>query len=60
MDYQIRPLSLNPATLKGLSEPLIQSHHENNYSGAVKRLNAIRSSWLPWRGTAPRCFSSTA
>lgn len=43
MDYQVRPLSLNPATLNGLSETLIQSHHENNYSGAVKRLNAIRS-----------------
>jgi Fe-Mn family superoxide dismutase len=43
MDYQIRPLSVNPATLNGLSETLIKSHHENNYSGAVKRLNAIRS-----------------
>ncbi len=43
MDYQIQPLKLNPAALNGLSERLITSHHENNYSGAVKRLNAIRS-----------------
>jgi Fe-Mn family superoxide dismutase len=27
--------------VKGLSEKLLQSHWENNYSGAVKRLNAI-------------------
>lgn len=43
MDYQVQPLTLNPATLHGLSATLIQSHHENNYTGAVKRLNAIRS-----------------
>ena len=27
--------------LKGLSEKLVVSHYENNYGGAVKRLNAI-------------------
>jgi superoxide dismutase len=43
MNYQIRPLTLNPDQLSGLSNRLITSHHENNYSGAVKRLNAIRS-----------------
>lgn len=41
MAYQIKPLSCDPAKLKCLSEKLIVSHHENNYSGAVKRLNAI-------------------
>lgn len=41
MSYEIKPLSCDPAKLKGLSEKLIVSHHENNYSGAVKRLNAI-------------------
>ncbi len=41
MTYEIKPLSCNPAQLKGLSEKLIVSHYENNYSGAVKRLNAI-------------------
>ena len=41
MTYQIKPLRCNPAKLKGLSEKLIVSHYENNYGGAVKRLNAI-------------------
>jgi superoxide dismutase, Fe-Mn family len=43
MNYQISPLTLNLDQLSGLSNRLITSHHENNYSGAVKRLNAIRS-----------------
>lgn len=29
--------------LRGLSEKLLASHHQNNYGGAVKRLNAIRA-----------------
>jgi Fe-Mn family superoxide dismutase len=37
----MKPLSCDPAKLKGLSEKLIFSHYENNYGGAVKRLNAI-------------------
>jgi Fe-Mn family superoxide dismutase len=37
----MKPLSCNPARLKGLSEKLIISHYENNYGGAVKRLNSI-------------------
>ena len=41
MTYEMKPLSCNPAQLKGLSEKLIVSHYENNYGGAVKRLNAI-------------------
>lgn len=41
MTYEIKTLSCNPAKLKGLSERLIVSHYENNYGGAVKRLNAI-------------------
>jgi Fe-Mn family superoxide dismutase len=41
MPYEIKTLSCNPAKLKGLSEKLIVSHYENNYGGAVKRLNAI-------------------
>ena len=41
MTYELKPLSCNPAKLKGLSEKLIVSHYENNYGGAVKRLNAI-------------------
>lgn len=41
MSYETKPLSFDLAKLSGLSEKLILSHHENNYGGAVKRLNAI-------------------
>jgi superoxide dismutase, Fe-Mn family len=41
MPYEIRPLPFDPKHLDGLSERLIVSHYENNYGGAVKRLNAI-------------------
>lgn len=39
--HQPKPLSFDPAKLKGLSEKLIRSHHENNYGGAVKALNVV-------------------
>ena len=39
----ILPLPFDPAKLRGLSERLLQSHHQNNYGGAVKRLYAIRA-----------------
>ncbi len=42
MDLQLRPLMLDLDRLDGLSPRLLASHHENNYAGAVKRLNAIR------------------
>jgi superoxide dismutase, Fe-Mn family len=41
MTYTVKPLSCEPTKLKGLSEKLILSHWENNYGGAVRRLNAI-------------------
>jgi superoxide dismutase, Fe-Mn family len=41
MAYQMKPLACDPSRLKGLSEKLITSHYQNNYGGAVKRLNAI-------------------
>jgi len=41
MTYSMKPLSCDAKKLKGLSEKLIVSHYENNYGGAVKRLNAI-------------------
>jgi Fe-Mn family superoxide dismutase len=37
----MKPLACDPARIKGMSERLIVSHYENNYGGAVKRLNAI-------------------
>ena len=42
MDLVPQPLAFSAASLQGLSERLIASHHQNNYTGAVKRLNAIR------------------
>lgn len=42
MTLEILPLPIDPSRLNGLSERLIVSHYENNYSGAVKRLNALR------------------
>ena len=41
MPYAMKPLSCDPAHIKGMSERLIVSHYENNYGGAVKRLNVI-------------------
>src|SRR5262245_21002091 len=41
MPYSMKPLSCDPARIKGMSERLIISHYENNYGGAVKRLNLI-------------------
>jgi len=35
MTYQIKPLSCDPAKIKGMSERLIVGHYENNYGGAV-------------------------
>jgi len=43
MDWQPRPLRLDPADLNGLSKNLIVSHHTNNYAGAIRRLGAIRT-----------------
>ena len=41
-EHAIKPLPFDPGKLKGLSEKLLTSHHQNNYSGAVKRLNLIQ------------------
>lgn len=40
-NYAIKPLPFDPKSIKGLSEKIIVSHHDNNYAGAVRRLNAI-------------------
>ncbi|HUG21758.1 Fe-Mn family superoxide dismutase [Piscinibacter sp.] len=43
MDARLQDLPFDPAALRRLSPGLITSHHQNNYAGAVKRLNAIRA-----------------
>jgi Fe-Mn family superoxide dismutase len=41
MRYQLKQIYCRPWTLSGLSLKLIESHYENNYGGALRRLNAI-------------------
>jgi superoxide dismutase, Fe-Mn family len=41
MTYVVKPLSCDPNRIRGMSERMIVSHYENNYGGAVKRLNLI-------------------
>jgi Fe-Mn family superoxide dismutase len=50
---KIRPLLLKPQWMNGLTERLLVSHYENNYGGALRRLNAIRTrlSTLDWART---------
>jgi len=49
----VRPLLLKPQWMNGLSERLLVSHYENNYGGALRRLNAIRArlAALDWART---------
>lgn len=39
--HQPKPLPFAATKLAGMSEKLIRSHHENNYTGAVKALNLV-------------------
>ncbi len=41
MKYQLAPLFCRPWALNGISPRLIESHYENNYGGALNRLNAL-------------------
>src|SRR3954466_14360253 len=51
----IRPFLLKPQWMNGLSERLLVSHYENNYGGALRRLNAIRArlAITAWAQTQP-------
>lgn len=40
-NHQSIALPFAPGSLRGLSERLIRSHHENNYGGAVRNLNRV-------------------
>ena len=54
MNAHPQALSFDTDALTGLSARLLHSHHQNNYGGAVKRLNAIREqlAGIPF-GTTP-------
>jgi Fe-Mn family superoxide dismutase len=51
--YQLTPIHCRPWTLNALSFKLIESHYENNYGGALRRLNAIteKLETLDWANT---------
>jgi superoxide dismutase, Fe-Mn family len=50
-----QPLTFNPERIPGLSAKLLTSHHDNNYAGAVKRLNSIEEQLvkLDFANTSP-------
>ncbi len=41
--HAVAPLPFASSKLKGISERLITSHHDNNYAGAVKNLNKVEA-----------------
>jgi Fe-Mn family superoxide dismutase len=41
MRYRLKQIHCRPWLLLGLSQKLLESHYENNYGGALRRLNAI-------------------
>src|SRR6195256_5101363 len=53
MRYKLKPFQCRPWTLSYLSVKLIESHYENNYGGALRRLNAITEKLesLDWANT---------
>ncbi|MFO1288500.1 MAG: hypothetical protein U1F49_19505 [Rubrivivax sp.] len=60
MDAIAQDLPFDAATLRGLSDKLLASHHRNNYGGAVKRLNAIRAELAGTSFAGVRSIGSTA
>ena len=43
MTIHVKPLLFKPHRLNGMSDKLLISHYENNYGGALRRLNAIQA-----------------
>jgi Fe-Mn family superoxide dismutase len=60
MRYQLTPIPTRPWLLNGLSLRLIESHYENHYGGALRRLNAIteRLESLDFAATPPYVVAS--
>ncbi len=51
--HEMAPLPFDPKRLRGLSERLIVSHHENNYGGALKNLNKVEEELARIRTETP-------
>ncbi len=58
--YHLKQIQCRPWTLNGLLLKLIESHYENNYGGALRRLNAIteRLAALDIAATPPHVLDS--
>jgi len=41
--HAVVPLPFDPTKLRGISEKMIVSHHDNNYAGALKNLNKVEN-----------------
>lgn len=50
--HVMKPLPFDPTKLRGISEKVIVSHHQNNYGGAVKKLNVIQKQLVSMPHTA--------
>ena len=48
-----QPLSFDPTKLKGISEKMIVSHHDNNYAGALKNLGKIEEDLSRLKADSP-------
>src|SRR6478609_2567078 len=60
MRYQLKPIFCRPWTLNSLSPRLIESHYENHYGGALRRLNSITEKLesLDFAATPPYVINS--
>ena len=60
MRYQLKQIYCRPWTLSGFSLKLIESHYENNYGGALRRLTPSPSSSNRSISLRRRAMSSVA
>jgi superoxide dismutase, Fe-Mn family len=52
-NHTVVPLPFPPSKLRGISERLITSHHDNNYAGAVHNLNRVEQELSHVTGETP-------
>lgn len=51
--HQVVPLPFDPKKIAGFSEKLLVSHHENNYTAAVKNLNKVEAALATMNAETP-------
>jgi Fe-Mn family superoxide dismutase len=52
-EHAVVPLPFDPKELRGISERMIVSHHDNNYAAAVKSLNKVEAALAELAADAP-------